>query len=76
MFVSQACLWPFVAMAGGTVIVAAVRCLALLIGLWLALKGAPRADRAKIYGEFARAVGSKSRPDDSEHAPGIRRSRT
>jgi hypothetical protein len=62
MFVSQAYLWPLVTMAGGTVIVAALRCLTLFIGLRLALRGAPRADRAAIYREFARALSLKSRP--------------
>ena len=56
MFGSQAYLWPLVTMTGGTLIVAALRCLTLFIGLRLTLNGAPRADRAAIYREFARAL--------------------
>ena len=65
MFVSQAYLWPLAGVAGGTVLVAALRCLTLFIGLRLALRGAPRTDRLAIYREFARALSLKSRPGES-----------
>ena len=57
----QAYLWP---LAGGTVAVAALRCLTLFVGLRLALRGAPRADRLGFFTEFARALSLKSRPEE------------
>lgn len=64
MVLNQAYLWPLVGAACGTVLVAALRCLTLFIGLRLALRGAPRTDRLAIFGEFARALSIKSRPED------------
>ncbi|WP_329254128.1 hypothetical protein OG417_11875 [Actinoallomurus sp. NBC_01490] len=56
MILSQACLWPLVALAGGTVVAATLRCLTLFIGLRLTLHGAPSDQRLPIYREFARAL--------------------
>lgn len=64
MIVSQVCLWPFAAVAGGTVVVATLRCLMLFIGLRLTLRGAPRDHRLPIYREFARALSFTPRHDE------------
>jgi hypothetical protein len=56
VILSQACLWPLVALAGGTVVAATLRCLTLFVGLRLTLHGAPRDQRLPIYREFARAL--------------------
>jgi hypothetical protein len=65
MVAIQAYLWPLAGVACGTVVVAALRCLTLLVGLKLALRGAPRTDRSAIYREFARALSLKSRTEES-----------
>jgi hypothetical protein len=70
MFVNHADLWPLAGVACGTVVVAALRCLMLFIGLRLTLRGAPRADRLAIYREFACALSLKSpteEPDSGMH---------
>jgi hypothetical protein len=64
VIVSQVCLWPLAAVAGGTAVVAALRCVMLFIGLRLTLRGAPRDHRLPIYGEFARALGFASRREE------------
>jgi hypothetical protein len=56
MFASHAYQWPLVAVTGGAAVASALRYLTLFIGLRLALKGAPEADRLPIFREFARAL--------------------
>jgi hypothetical protein len=59
MFASDVYMWPVYAALGGTTVIAGLRCLTLFIGLRLALRGAPKTDRAAIFREFARAVGAR-----------------
>jgi hypothetical protein len=58
--------WPLAAVACGAFAVAALRCLALFIGLCLALRGAPKKDWFAIYREFCQALGFKPRFEDAE----------
>jgi hypothetical protein len=64
MILNQAYLWSLVGAACGTVLVVALRCLTLFIGLRLALRGAPKTDRLAIFREFARALSIKSPAED------------
>jgi hypothetical protein len=59
MLMNQAYLWPLVGVAGSTVVVTALRCVTLFVGLRLTLRGAPRTDRVAIYREFSRALRPK-----------------
>jgi hypothetical protein len=65
MFASHVYHWPFIAWGSCAVVALAFRCVTLFLGLRVALKGAPRADRLAIYREFARALtprGHRDRP--------------
>jgi hypothetical protein len=67
MFANDVYLWPVYAALGGTTIIGGLRCLTLFVGLRLALRGAPKADRVTIFREFARAVGARG--PTGEHGP-------
>lgn len=69
MFMSQAYMWPLAMATGGTIIVAALRCLTLFIGLRLTLKDAPKAHRLPIYREFARALSVKGHTEGQSTSP-------
>ena len=59
MFATDVYMWPIYVALGGTTVIAGLRCLTLFVGLRLALRGAPKTDRAAIFREFARAVGAR-----------------
>jgi hypothetical protein len=63
MFASQVYQWPFIAGGSCAVVALALRCVALFLGLRLALKEAPQADRLPIYREFARALAMRGHRD-------------
>jgi hypothetical protein len=56
MLASHVYEWAFISGTASVAVAAMFRCVVLLIGLRLALKGAPAADRTRIYREFARAL--------------------
>jgi hypothetical protein len=66
MLMLQVYLWPLAGVAGGTVAIAALRCLTLFVGFRIALRGAPSGDRLGIFTEFARALSLKSRTEECD----------
>jgi hypothetical protein len=65
MLGNQAYLWPLAAVASAAFAVAMLRCLTLFIGLFLALRGAPKKDWFAIYREFCQALSFESRSKDT-----------
>jgi hypothetical protein len=63
MLASQVSQWLFIAAVGSAIVVSVLRLLALFMGLKLALKDAPKADRLPMYREFARALSLKEHRD-------------